>query len=180
MSTVSRRPRVKSISSAALDAAAVACVAAVGTVVSSAIRALDAASRTAWAESNQKLPSRNVPAILPVSSIRAQMPVVCEGIQREINEHKLPPVESAKLAALMALQVAPYACEPVMLQAPVEALIQARTEAEVTQASRRLQQAAETGHQQIVVVALTTAAYRRLQSRADEAIELPSAFEKSI
>src|SRR5690242_9879218 len=101
MSTVSRRPRVKSISSAALDAAAVACVAAIGAVVSSAVRALDAASQAAWAESNQTLPSRNVPAILPVSSIRAQMPVVCDGVQREVSQHKLPPVESAKLAALM-------------------------------------------------------------------------------
>lgn len=157
MSTVSRRPRVKSISSAVLEAAAMSCVEAVGSLMSSAIRALDTTSRNAWNQSTQTLPSRSVPAILPVSSIRAQIPAVTEGIRHELGRHELAPVESARLTTLMTLQAAPYVCEPPTLQVPLQALIKAATETEVAKASQRLMEVVQNGHQQVMAHALATA-----------------------
>lgn len=157
MSTVSRRPRVKSISSAVLEAAAMSCVEAIGALVSSSIQALDASTRNAWTKSSQKLPSRSLPTILPVSSIRAQMPMVSEGLRQELQQHSLAPMESAKLTTLMTLRVAPYACEPTILEAPMQALVQAGTEAEVAKASRHLMEVVENGHRQLMTRALETA-----------------------
>ena len=157
MSTVSRRPRVKSISSAVLEAAAMSCVEAIGTLVNSAIRALDTTSRNTWSQSTQTLPSRHVPAILPVSSIQTQLPVVSEGIRHELAQHRLTPVESAKLTTLMTLQAAPYVCEATILQAPMQTLVQAVTETEVAKASRRLMEVVQNGHQQVMTRALATA-----------------------
>lgn len=157
MSSVSRRPRVKSVSSAVLEAAAMSCVEAVGILVSSAVRALDASSRNAWDQSVQKLASQSVPAILPACAIQAQVPVVSEGIRRELEQHKLAPVESAKLTTLMTLQAAPYLCDPSALKVPLQTLIQAGTEAEVVKTSQRLMEVVENGHRQVMTRALVTA-----------------------
>lgn len=133
------------------------CVEAIGTLVNSAIRALDTNSRNTWSQSTQTLPSRNVPAILPVSSIRTQLPVVSEGIRHELAQHRLTPVESAKLTTLMTLQAAPYVCAATILQAPMHTLVQAVTETEVAKASRRLMEVVQNGHQQVITRALVTA-----------------------
>ena len=180
MSTVSRRPRVKSISSAVLEAAAMTCVEAVGTLVNSAIRALNAASRDVWTQSTQTLPSRNIPAILPVSSIRAQMPVVDAGIRRELAQHKLPPVESARLATLLTMQTTPYVCESTMLQAPLQALVAAGTPAGVEKASHRLMQALETGHQQVMTRALVTACRNASLQAGFECVDATTGIDGSI
>lgn len=180
MSTVSRRPRVKSISSAVLEAAAMSCVEAVGTLVSSAIRALDATSRNAWSQSTQKLPSRDVPAILPISSIRAQMPVVSEGIRQELAQYRLQPVESAKLTTLMTLQAAPYACEATIMQAPMQALVQAATETEVAKASRRLMDVVQNGHQQVMTRALATACHNASVQSGFTCVETTPGIDGSI
>jgi hypothetical protein len=180
MSTVSRRPRVKSISSAVLEAAAISCVEAVGTLISNAIRTMDAASRDAWTQSTQTLPARNVPKILPVSSIKAQIPVVAEGIRQELTQHKLAPVESVKLTALMTLQAAPFACEAAILNAPVEALVQASTEAEAVKASKRLMDVLQKGHQQVMARALVTACRNASVQSGFTCIETTPGLDGSI
>lgn len=180
MSSVSRRPRVKSISSAVLEAAAMSCVEAVGSLVSSAIRALDTTSRNAWNQSIQALPSRSVPAILPVSSIRVQIPVVSAGIRHELGRHELAPVESARLTTLMTLQAAPYVCEATILRVPMQALMQAATETEVDKASRRLMEIVQNGHQQVMTRALATACQNASIQSGFTCVETQSGIDGSI
>jgi len=157
MSTVSRRPRVKSISSAVLESAAVSCVEAIGALIQNAICGLDPASRKTWEETSERLSSRDLPTILPVSAIRAQMPIVREGIRQELVQQNLGLVEAAKLEALMTLQVAPYACAPAILHAPLRALAEAKTTAQAQTASGHLIAIAENSHRQVLAHALVTA-----------------------
>ena len=180
MSTVSRRPRVKSIGSAVLEAAAMSCVEAVGALVSNAIQAFDTNTRTTWSQSTHALPSRNVPAILSVSSIRAQIPVITEGIRHELKRHKLAPVESAKLTTLMTLQAVPYVCEATTLQAPMRALVHAATETEVAKASRRLMEVAQNGHQQVMTHALVTACQNASVQSGFTSVETTPGIDGSI
>lgn len=157
MSLVSRRPRVKSISSAVLEASAISCVEAIGTMVSNLIGTLDAESRAVWTETSQRLPARRLPVILPLSALQVQMPTVRAGIRQEVASHGLSAVDSARLNVLMTLQVTPFACEPVALRNPMERLAEARTETEVNKASGHLIEAAEQGHRRLMNQALITA-----------------------
>lgn len=180
MSSVSSRPRVRSISSAVLEAAAIGCVQAIGSLVTAAIRSLDAASRDAYLRSAQSIPAKSIPAILPISSIRAQMPVVERGICKELAPHKLPSVESAKLTTLLKLQTVPYICDSAVLRAPLEALVTAGTEAEAGKASRRLMQALEAGHHQVLARALVTACRNASVEAGFECVETTPGIDGSI
>lgn len=157
MSIVSRRPRVKAISSAVLEASATSCVEAFESMVSNLIQTLDTGSRAAWAASNQRLPTRRIPVLLSLPTIRAQMPRVDEGVRREVASHGLTDVESARLRALMTLQTAPYTCEADLLRIPMQTLAEARTEAEVNTASKHLREVAENGHRELMTRALVKA-----------------------
>lgn len=157
MSTVSRRPRVRSISSAVLEAATIECVETVGTIIEDAIRSFSETSRSIWDKSAEALSTRTLPTVLPLSSINGQIPMVREGIHRELAQYRLTALESAKLETLMALQIIPYACEPTDLQSSMRALMEAVTQTGAEKAAKQLFTSAERSHQATLTQALVTA-----------------------
>jgi hypothetical protein len=126
-------------------------------MIEDAIRVLNATSCSAWAKSGTELSARRLPTVLPVSAINGQIPVVREGIRRELTQYKLTALESTKLETLMALGVTPYACEPATLQPSIKALMEAGTRAEADKAAKQLVIAAECGHREFLAQALITA-----------------------
>jgi hypothetical protein len=145
--------------------------------VINAIRTLDKANREAGLRSLQTLPSRNTKTILPVSSIRAQLPVVTEGIRKELGQQKLAPVESAKLATLLAVQTTPYFCEPATMQAPLGTLLSAGTVTEVETASRQLMNVLQHSHHHVVTKALVVACQKASVQAGFESIETATGID---
>jgi hypothetical protein len=140
-----------------LEAATIGCVEAMGTMIEDAIRSLNAASRSVWAASSLELSARRLPTVLPVSAINGQIPVVREGIHRELAQYGLTALESTRLETLMALRVTPYACEPAALQPTLRALMEAGTRTEAAIAAKQLVTAAECGHREFLTKALVAA-----------------------
>src|SRR5437867_6780038 len=101
MSSVSRRPRVKCVTSACIEGAMTGCVTAVSVLVKSAIRSLNQANREAGLRLMQTLPAKNTRTILPVSSIQAQLPAVTGGIRQQVTQDNLSSLERSKLATLL-------------------------------------------------------------------------------
>jgi hypothetical protein len=157
MSSVSSRPRVKAINTSVLTVPAISCAEAVLSLLTGAVRLLETASRTAYRETLQTLPVGKLPALLPVTAIRAQMPTVECGLRQEVTRHHLPPVEAAKVTSLLKLQSAPYICDSALLSVPLEALLKANKVTEAEKASRHLMEIAEESHHRTVTSALVVA-----------------------
>lgn len=160
MSTVSRRPRVKSITSAALQAVAMHCVEAVGSMVRNTIRSIETANLDSLTKSAMTSPLSIDSAVLPVSVVTAGLPAVRAQVANELAKYGLPALETAKLGTLLTLRAAPFVCEPASLQAPLQAVANAKTEAAVLQAASGLFETATTGHLQMMTDALATACKR--------------------
>src|SRR5213593_1883659 len=100
MSSVTRRPRVKCVTSACIEGAVSGCVKAVGMLVRSAIRAMDAASQQKAMHLMQTIPAKNTRTILPASTIREQLSSVSAGIRLELAQEKLSAIDASKIATL--------------------------------------------------------------------------------
>ncbi len=157
MSTISRRPHVKSITSTLLVTTALRCVEAVTTLVDDAVRALDAANGKEMAQARRSTSQPSASTILPASVIVAQLPAIRHEIAQQLSNHQRTPLQLAKLEGLLTLQSAPFVCDPALLQAPIQAVASATTETAVLEATHRLLTTAATAHCQVMADALVLA-----------------------
>lgn len=143
MSEVRTRPKVQSVSSAVLSAAAAGAVVAASRVLASAVPSLISL--------RQELPHQTPASIQPAATLRRQLAIVPAA-------PNLPPVEAAKVAALLRAAARPYLIQnPAALEPSLAGLKQARTLDQVRHAERLVTAALECEHQVVFISAVTQA-----------------------
>lgn len=147
MSVVSSRPQVKSVSSAAIGAAAA------GLVVVSARLVADMLREQGQVRLAATLPVPRVADTVTVARPIAAVRAARARRQISLTSPHLPPVERIKQQAIGTLTAAPVFAAPDRLREPLNALANANTVAEATLATNRLVQTVTTEHQSAVMQA---------------------------
>jgi len=158
MSEVRTRPKIHSVSSAVVSAAAPDAIIAASRVLASAVPSLTSVPLGLL---------HHTPSLIqPAAALRSQ-PVNVPTVGN------LPPVEAAKATTLLRLAARPYLVQnPAALEPSLEALKQARTLAQVSRAERLVAAALECEHQVVFVSALTRACENACRQIGFGAVEI--------